>query len=257
MLELPLRRRSAADAENPHGHATISSDLWRPETTAALVCDMWDRHWCYSAERRVAEMIPAMAAALAALRDRGVFILHCPSDTRTFYRDSPAYAATRAAITTAPFPERSLPAEPPLPIDDSDGGCDCATPCPIGEPWTRQHPALPIQMEDGLAFDEDALHLLRSRGVTSVLLMGVHTNMCVLRRPFGIRRLMRHGWEVALVRDLTDTMYNPRQPPFVSHVEGTRLVLSHIERNLCPTVSSAAFTGAESFRFAGDPYGVE
>jgi hypothetical protein len=34
---------------------------------------------------------------------------------------------------------------------------------------------------------------------------------------------------VALVRDLTDAMYNPARPPYVSHADGTRLVIEYIE----------------------------
>ena len=34
--------------------------------------------------------------------------------------------------------------------------------------------------------------------------MGVHTNMCVLYRPFGMVNMTRHGAKCLLVRDLTD-----------------------------------------------------
>jgi len=66
----------------------------------------------------------------------------------------------------------------------------------------------------------------------------VHTNMCVLGRSFAIRQMTRWGVPCVLVRDLTDTMYNPRMRPFVSHEEGTELVVEHIERYWCPTVLS-------------------
>jgi hypothetical protein len=36
--------------------------------------------------------------------------------------------------------------------------------------------------------------------------MGGHTNMCVLDRSFAIKQLVRWGFAVALVRDLTDAM---------------------------------------------------
>jgi hypothetical protein len=38
-------------------------------------------------------------------------------------------------------------------------------------------------------------------------------------------------------RELTGTMYNPRKPPLVSHEEGTRLVVEHIEEYWCPTAT--------------------
>jgi hypothetical protein len=68
--------------------------------------------------------------------------------------------------------------------------------------------------------------------------MGVHTNMCVLGRPFGIRAMVRLGRNVVLVRDLTDAMYDPRQPPHVSHTRGTELVIEHIEKYWCPSILS-------------------
>ncbi len=46
------------------------------------------------------------------------------------------------------------------------------------------------------------------------------------------------SFPVELVRDLTDTMYNPAMRPYVSHDEGTRLVVEFIEKFWCPTVES-------------------
>ena len=47
---------------------------------------------------------------------------------------------------------------------------------------------------------------MEQRGIRNVILMGVHTNMCVLHRTFAIKQLVRWGVDVALIRDLTDTM---------------------------------------------------
>ena len=60
-------------------------------------------------------------------------------------------------------------------------------------------------------------NLLEERGINNVILLGVHTNMCVLGRPFGLRQMAKNGKNVVLMRDMTDTMYNPdscavRQP---------------------------------------------
>ena len=68
--------------------------------------------------------------------------------------------------------------------------------------------------------------------------MGVHTGTCILNRTFSIKQMVRWGVEIALVRDLTDAMYNPARPPYVSHEEGTRLVVEYIEKFWCPTVTS-------------------
>src|SRR5580692_4857113 len=52
----------------------------------------------------------------------------------------------------------------------------------------------------------------------------------------GIRQMTRLGFHVVLVRDLTDTMYDPRTRPFVSHARGTELVIEHIETMWCPSI---------------------
>ena len=72
--------------------------------------------------------------------------------------------------------------------------------------------------------------------------MGVHTNMCILNRSFGIKQLVRWGVPIALVRDLTDAMYNPVRAPYVSHNEGTQLVIGYIERFWCPSITSGDLT---------------
>ena len=49
---------------------------------------------------------------------------------------------------------------------------------------------------------------------------------------------MKLGFNVVLVRDLTDAMYDPHQPPFASHTRGTQLVIKHIEKYWCPSIAS-------------------
>jgi hypothetical protein len=68
--------------------------------------------------------------------------------------------------------------------------------------------------------------------------MGVHTNMCILNRSFAIKQMVRWDMPVALVRDLTDSLYNPALPPYVSHDWGTALVVEYIEKFWCPTIIS-------------------
>ena len=72
----------------------------------------------------------------------------------------------------------------------------------------------------------------------NVILMGVHVNMCASGRPFGLRQLARNGKHVVLMRDLTDSMYNPARWPFVSQVRGTELFVQHVEKRICPTNTS-------------------
>ncbi|HSG72338.1 MAG TPA: SMP-30/gluconolactonase/LRE family protein, partial [Planctomycetaceae bacterium] len=99
---------------------------------------------------------------------------------------------------------------------------------------------------------DEVWNVLESRGIRNVILTGVHVNMCVLGRPFGLRQMARNGKNVVLMRDMTDTMYNPKSWPYVSHFEGTFRIIAHIERFVCPTITSDQIIGGKPFRFRGD-----
>ena len=232
-----------------------------PSHTAVIVCDVWDRHWCSSAQHRVQEMAPRVDRFLRALRKRGVFIIHAPSDTMSFYAGTPQRKRAQQARSLG---EKRFPhlkrwygwdatRESPLPIDDSDGGCDAPG---VGKPsrvWTRENPAIWIAPQDAVSDSgPEIFGLLAQRQIRHVLILGVHLNMCVLGRPFGIRQLVTQGFQTFLVRDLTDTMYNPRRRPWVSHFVGTDLMIEHVERYWCPTVVSSDILGGSPFHFAED-----
>jgi hypothetical protein len=107
----------------------------------------------------------------------------------------------------------------------------------------RQIAALEIAAGDAITDSAEAYYLLRQRGIVNVIVMGVHTNMCVLGRPFSIRQMVRQGLNVVLMRDLTDTMYNSRRAPYVSHFAGTNLVVEHIEKYWCSSITSSDIVG--------------
>ena len=228
---------------------------WKGSETAIVICDMWDRHWCKSATARVTEMAPRMNEVIRAARQRGVFIIHCPSGTMDFYKGTPQRKMARAAPVVRPkIPLQSWCSldpklEAPLPIDDSDNGCDDLPRCKPGAHPRRQIAALEIATGDAITDSAEAYYLLRQRGIVNVIVMGVHTNMCVLGRPFSIRQMVRQGLNVVLMRDLTDTMYNSRRAPYVSHFAGTNLVVEHIEKYWCSSITSSDIVGGGPFRF--------
>ena len=98
---------------------------------------------------------------------------------------------------------------PPLPIDDSDGGCD--TPGDKEhQAWTCEHAGLTIAPEDYISDNgQEIYNLLRSRGINTVFYTGVHINMCILNRTFAIKQMTRWGVRCILLRALTDAMYGP------------------------------------------------
>jgi nicotinamidase-related amidase len=236
-LTIPLRARVEAFRGTGEWRAVEFPETIEPRRTAILICDMWDRHWCSGATRRVNELALKMEPVVEKARAAGFLIIHAPSDVIEFYRDDPHRLRILKVAPAAPPAPLAL-ADPPLPIDDSGGGCDTGD--TMHKAWTREHPALRITGDDVIS-DKGAevYSYLREQGVRTLLVMGVHTNMCVLNRSFAIKQMTRWGVRCVLVRDLTDAMYNPQDRPRVSHDQGTELVIEHIEKYWCPTTTSA------------------
>jgi nicotinamidase-related amidase len=207
------------------------------EKTAVLICDMWDKHWCKGATERVNALVVKMAPFLESARKQGIQIIHAPSETMDFYQDAPQRKRILAVGKIDPPLPLSL-LDPPLPIDDKRGGCD--TPDQFYKAWTREHPGLRIDASDVISDNGVEIYsFLKERDIRTLLVMGVHANMCVLNRSFAIKRMTALGIRCILVRDLTDAMYNPQDPPRVSHDAGTQLVIEYIEKYWSPTTTSA------------------
>jgi nicotinamidase-related amidase len=262
-LSLELTLRSRVKGEGDRYTVVEKKVTWDPKKTALIICDMWDDHWCKSAAKRVGEMAGPLNEVVKNARARGMFIIHAPSSVTAFYKDTPQrklareapFAKTPVPLSTVerwgtawcyPDPKR----EPAIPIDDSDMGCDCAVKCTIREAWTRQIPVIEIARGDAITDNgQETWNLLTALGIDNVILCGVHLNMCVLGRPFAIRQMVTLGKNVALMRDMTDTMYNPEKAPKVSHFAGTELMIEHVEKYWCPSFTSADLTSRPPFRF--------
>ena len=240
-LRLTVRRQTPKTTGR-HGWQIVEQDVaWRPSETAIVIVDMWNTHWSQAATERVNILAPRIDVVVNTARDRGVQIIHAPSDVLDFYKDHPARLWVLDLPNVEPPPLIDRP-DPPLPIDGSDGGSDTGE-TKTSRPWTRQHAAIDIGDEDAISDDgNEVYNILTHKGVKNLIYMGVHTNMCVLNRPFAIKRMVRWGLNVVLARDLTDAMYNPFMPPYVNHDEGTQLVIAYIEKFWCPTMLSEDFT---------------
>lgn len=272
-LKLTLQKRVEA-RENTNEHRLITlAETWDTKKTAIIVCDMWDLHHCKNAVKREAEMAPRMNQLLEKARSQGVFIIHAPSSCMKPYEGHPARARAKAAPKAANLPAEigdwcsKIPAEEKgvYPIDQTDGGEDDdlaehnawaeelkAKGLNPRAPWTRQVEVLKIHDEDAISDSGiEIWNLLEQRGITNVILMGVHINMCVTGRPFGLRQMTRNGKHAVLMRDLTDSMYNPARWPYVNHFRGTELFIEHVEKYICPTITSDQILGGETFQYSG------
>ena len=247
LLRLHLRERKETAAGSKEFRVVERTVDWEVSRTAVVIIDMWDGHYCRSAAQRIGVMVPRMNDVITAARNHGVMIVHAPSGVVDLYADTPYRQRMKQAPAAKGPPgwafnkwcDLDPSREPPLPVDTSKCACDDPVVGTAVRQFSKQHPGLDIIGYDGISDNaQEIFNLFEAEGITNVILMGVHTNMCVLGRPFGIRAMVRLGRNVVLVRDLTDAMYDPRQPPYVSHTRGTELVIEHIEKYWCPSILS-------------------
>ena len=263
-LRISMEKRMPSDSMK--GETIIANDIqeWDPKETAIIICDMWDKHWCKGATDRVGEMAPVINDVITAARNKGALIVHAPSDCMDYYKNYPGrkmaqkYKSKRAQrLLNDDSLLDSLPTEKNAiwPIDQSNGGCDCFPVCKQGPPWPwkRQIDAITIAENDAISdAGVEIAGLFEQKKIKNVILIGVHTNMCVIGRSFGLRSMVKLGLNVVLMRDLTDVMYDPKQAPYVSHFTGNSLMAEYIEKYVCPTILSTDFTGKDEFKFKND-----
>lgn len=274
-FNLSLRYRIETNEGSGRYHTLTRSENWPAGKTAVIVCDVWDSHHSHGAVERVLEMAPRLEAFLQKARRQGAVIIHAPSDCMKAYDDHPARLRAMSVPKAPSYPPEitrwcyKIPKEEKgtYPIDQSEGGCDDdplehaawvkelkAQGRNVDHPWLKQLELITIdpQQDYITSLGDEVWNILADRGIENVMLTGVHTNMCVLGRPFGLRQMAKNGKSVVLVRDLTDTMYNPARAPFVSHFTGTDLIVEHIEKFVCPTITSDQLLGGKPFRFSAD-----
>lgn len=275
LFKISKRYRVETRSESGLYHALTRTETWKPKATAIIVCDVWDVHHCLNAVRRVKQLAPRINDLLTHMRQRGAFVIHAPSSCMEFYRGQPGRQRALSAPQAKNLPAdigkwcTSIPAEEKgkYPLDQSDGGVDddpdenqqwhdelraMGRDMKYG-PWKRQIDIIEIHDQDAISDNGvEVWNMLEHRQIKNVLLVGVHTNMCVLGRPFGLRQMAKNGKNVVLVRDLTDTMYNPARWPHVSHFTGTDLIVEHIEKFVCPTVTSDSILGGAPLHFQND-----
>ncbi|MDR2466793.1 MAG: isochorismatase family protein [Prevotellaceae bacterium] len=262
-IRASLQQRVRSTLDTGAWVVTNRIEKWNPNETAIIICDMWDKHWCRDATARVAEFAPRLNDVLEIARAKGVKIVHAPSGCMGFYKDYPGRkearkhddpkVVTRAGLVAGKWPDK-LPSEKNAkwPVDQSDEGCENKDCKPAGV-WKRQIETITVRDEDLISDSgTEVAGYFRKKGIKNVVLTGVHTNMCVIGRPFGLRAMKAIGMNVVLMRDMTDLMYNHEMWPYVDHFSGLDLMVEYIETYVCPSVVSTDFTGKKQFKFQGD-----
>lgn len=257
-MKMSVQKRVASDLDPKAFMISNEVQEWVPKETAIIICDMWNKHWCKGATERVVEMAPTLNNVVSIAREKGVMIVHSPSSCMPYYENHPARKLAKkydSKKTKAFNGNELLPAEKDAiwPIDQADGGCNCAMECTQGTVWDHQIEAIQIMNNDAISDSGvEVAGMFKAKGIKNVILMGVHENMCIINRPFALRNMVRLGLNVTVMRDLTDTMYDSKEAPRVSHFTGNSLMTEYIETYIASSVVSTDFTGKKQFRFRED-----
>ena len=195
-LHVKLRSRLEIYKGSADWREVVIDEPFSPSSSALILCDVWDNHWCQGAATRVGTLARKIAPVVNVARSHGFLIIHAPSETMEYYRDAPQRLNMLAIPPTQPPPVLVL-SDSPLPIDGSDGGCDTPNnPLPVNHRnWTRENAAIPIAPADLISDSgREVYSALRFHGIKTLFVAGVHANMCILNRTFAIRQMTK--WSV-------------------------------------------------------------
>ncbi len=228
-LTLDLQRRDPVT-----GAITIQKEEVDPKRVGVIAVDVWNFHWCKTATMRVDAIVPRMNKALEAARALGMTVMLCPSDVVDNYVGYPQREAIFALAKVA-VPKVMDVTCPPVP---DAGGCACGRErCAGNYGWDGMHPALKIGDDDLMPDTQAEVYAIcKKYGLTHLLYVGFHTQVCLLGKPMGLRAMKAAGLNCVLARDMTDAHpgYDPSRN-FAPDLN-TEQVVEHFEKHLAPTV---------------------
>ncbi len=237
-----------ADENGYKGWETIETEK-EIETNegAIIICDVWEEKGCRAHVERIGIMAPIIDDFISIARNKGFHIIHAPSAVMEYYKDFPP----RKRIVAAPFvptPKEKSINDVDLPVESHGVTCDSEGNFGRVE---RQHPAIVIDQDHDVISDkgQEIWNYIQLEDIKNVFILGVHTNMCILTRPFAIQQMVKWGVNIYLIRDLTDASYNPFTWPYINQREGTELAVEYIEKFWCPSVSMTEISGIPEFSY--------
>ena len=229
-LSLKLTRR-----EPSTGEALVESEHLATYRIGIVAIDMWNWHWCKTSTQRVGALVPRMNRVLDQARRMGIQVFWCPTDSINTYN---GMHQREIAVATQgmPLPQVNEITCPPA---RDGGGCTCGPQrCRGNFGWDGMHPEIRIHRDDLMPNDPEVLYALcREKGITHLIYMGVHTQVCVLGKSVGVANLLKAGVRCILARDLTDAhgVYLPEEG--FTPDDLTQEVVEHFESHLVPTIN--------------------
>lgn len=216
------------------GAIVIKKEEVDPKRVGVIAVDVWNFHWCKTATMRVDAFVPRMNKALEAARALGMTVMLCPSDVVENYAGYPQREAIFALPKVA-VPKVMDVTCPPVP---DAGGCACGRErCAVNYGWDGMHPALVIGDDDLMPDTQAEVYAICQKyGLTHLIFVGFHTQVCLLGKPMGLRAMKAAGLNCMLARDMTDAHpgYDPSRN-FTPDLN-TDQVVEHFEKYLAPTI---------------------
>ncbi len=211
------------------------------EQAAILICDMWNNYWCKTALERIHVLAEKINIVTNIARNKGMKIIHSPSGCMDYYdsfrqRQKLKNISKYVSVPFSPVWLLNFPYQ-------CDNICDDEPPCIWCINFFKEHSAIKIEEQDVISDNaEEIFNFIMQNNIKYLFFVGVHINMCVLCRQFGIANMTRLGVQCILIRDLTDSNYVPLFYPFVSQQEGTTLAIEYTEKYYCPSITSYDIT---------------
>lgn len=207
VIELTLLSR-----DGPTGEPRNETSSVDPRRVGVVLVDTWNFHWCMTATQRCGSFVERFNTALEGCRRLGMQVFWCPTDVADQYVGTVQRETAVAAPRVALPPSREIPFRT-LEVFDSNG-CMCGPgiKCRHNYGWDGMHPALIVLPEDLMPEGTEELYsVCRQRGITHLIYMGFHTNICTTGKPVGIRGMANAGLHCMLARDMTDAIsgYDP------------------------------------------------
>lgn len=224
--------------------AILRLDSIEIDKSIVFVVDMWDKHWCKEVNEKLTDLAERINLKLRELRAKGFTIMHIPSDCEAYYQDFEQFKKVKKE--TKGFTSRQVyygkeinPLRHDLFLLKTlhNEGCNCKPTCKNKKVWTRQHPAIEIHNNDLIATDPLNIHFyLNNHSFKNIIYMGVHANVCILKRPFGIIKMKQQGYNCLLYKEYTDVMVNMYKTEGMSEREVRDKVYKLIEYYFCPAI---------------------
>lgn len=217
------------------GAIRVTTEEVDPRRIGVIAVDVWNFHWCKTATMRVDAFIPRMNKALDAAREMGMTVMLCPSDVVDNYVGYPQRETVLA------LPKIKVPAlvDVTCPAAPDAGGCACGRErCAVNYGWDGMHPGLRIDKSDLMPDTQEEVYAIcQKQGLTHLIYMGFHTQVCLLGKPMGLKAMKTAGLRCLLARDMTDAHpgYDPGRG--FTPDQNTAEVIEHFEKYLSPSVS--------------------